>query len=295
MKIFDGLILLAYASSLSVWMVSGIGYVLVRRFSNQIPESDFVRLQAKLSLIDRARTYVCCALFALGLFPLCLIINFWRGCFPFPGSETVAGVCTMTAYLSLTLVLIAPLFYALQVALERRLTGKLIRHCCLAFDPILHLLFFSTLLIYLLPLSEAFRFSLGLSHQDIAVVRFFILSSALFGTLPLIPILMMISFKMAGTVETFRAMRDKDFIFKKPFLDAPACPILFRFLLNRPSASSRLKEIRMNDLIFQIEFLAAEDFSLNLLDSKPDQDINTLIDVARFSRNLEKADLISNY
>jgi hypothetical protein len=303
LNIFDDMTLPAYAGALGTWIILATGCVIARQkaklslvaIAAERLDSSPIRLQGKPVQIAQLRIYGFCIALAMCLFSLFSALNFWRGYFPFPSSETVAGGHTLIAYVWLTLGLITPLFYALQVALERVITRESIRQCCLAFQPILHLLFFTTALFYILPLVEAVKLTLGLSSLHIDVVRFFIALSAVIGIWPVLPIFIMVFFKSSYIGAGFREIGSKDFIFRQPFLNAPLCPILFTVLLSLPSSRASLKGMRTKDLIFQIQFLNAQDFSLELLESKPDQDIDTLIAVARFSRNMEKAELISNY
>jgi hypothetical protein len=253
------------------------------------------RIHGKSIRIAQLRIYGLCLTLSIALFSLASTLNFWHGAFVFPSSEIVAGGNILLAYVWLTFGLVAPLFFSLQVTLEQRVTRKSVRETCLSFQPIFQSLFFSSTLFYILPLVAALNLSLGLLSFHADVIRFFIAISAIVGMWPAVPIFVLAFFKTIGSGKTFSDIGAKDFIFQEQFLNAPLCPILYTFLSNLPSNRASLKGIRTKDLIFQIQYLNAKDFSLDLLESKPDQDIDRLIEVARFSRKFDNAEQLSSY
>jgi len=152
---------------------------------------------------------------------------------------------------------VAPLFYALQVARPR--TSLLSQHeRFFSLGPLGHALLFCAIALYVLPLCEAFRVTAGLSPINFRIAKALFEVSLAVATLPQSFIGLVIAFK----------------------------PLFSR---------SPLRRMTREDLIFKLQFLEGEDFDLKLLDSGPDGEINTLIEVAKYVGDMDKASLISKY
>jgi len=221
-------------------------------------KSDFICLPIKAIHLAKVKIYILCLGLAELIFTIFTRLNFWQGYFSYPSNAAVATVFTLIAYELFALGLVSPLFYGLQVVLHQRITRKSTKICLFASEPVRQSILFCTVLFYILPLFEAIKLSTGLAGLQLDVVRFFIQLSAIIGIFPYFPTALIL-------------------------------------LISSRSTQVRLRGISKKDINQNLQFLNSEDFRVALLKSKSDEHLNSLIEVAKLTNNMVRADLISRY
>ncbi len=195
---------------------------------------------------------------AAALFCTFSALNFWSGMFPFPTSPAVEGGRTMLAYLNLSIGMVLPLFFCVQVALKQKVESSTFRACLLTAQPFLHLLIFITASLLTIPWLEAPKAILGQSFLNPEGVAFFLGMAAGYSLLPGMSFWLLNFFKS-------------------------------------PSARCSFAGVSFEDMIREQNFLESDDFSIAVLENKTDSEITFLIKLAKYAGNLEQADLISQY
>ncbi len=185
-------------------------------------------------------------------------LNFWPVPFPGTKSPAVEGGRIMLAYLNLSIGLVLPLFFCLQVALKQKIESVSFRACLFTAQPFLHLLIFITAALLTIPLLEVPKAILGQSILNPEGVAFFLGTAALYSM-------------FSGL--SFFALN----IFKSP------------------SMRYSFVGVSSKDMIRDQKFLESDDFSVAMLENKTDNEITFLIKLAKFAGNIEQANLISQY
>jgi hypothetical protein len=185
-------------------------------------------------------------------------LNFWTVPFPASKSPAVEAGRIMLAYLNLSIGLVLPLFFSLQVALKQKIESATFRACVFTAQPFLHLFIFITAALLTIPWLEAPKAILGQSILNPEGVAFFLGMAACGSILPGI---------------SFGAIN----------------------LLKSPSTRYSFVGVSFKDIIREQKLLESEDFSIALLENKTDSEITFLIKLAKYAGNLEQADLISQY
>jgi hypothetical protein len=195
---------------------------------------------------------------AAALFCTFSALNFWSGMFPFPTSPAVQGGQTMLAYLNLSIGMVLPLFFCVQVALKQKVESSTFRACLLTAQPFIHLFIFITVALLTIPWLEAPKAILGQSILNPEGVAFFLGMAAGYSLLPGMSFWLLNFFKSPSTRYSFVGVSFKDMIREQKFLES-------------------------------------EDFSIAMLENKTDSEITFLLKLAKYAGNLEQADLISQY
>lgn len=165
--------------------------------------------------------------------------------------------CTLLTLLCNVLCSIAmvlPVFYLLQSELTRRLIFK----SNLQISRVEHLFLFCTIALYLLPLFEALKFSLGFSTIPFWVIKNIFRVSIAVSTIPLSAWGMVIAFK----------------------------PMFW---------GQEFKGVKGEQLLSYIEFLKDRNFDLPLIAYKTDAEVDCIISIAKQMGDLDKAELLSEH
>ncbi len=213
------------------------------------------------------RIYGLCLTLAVSLFSIFVALNFGHGGFLGDNDFTMFVRQTLMGYLVLSVGVVSPLFYWLEVVLQHQRSGKSIRSCCLGLQPIQQLALFSYLLFNIMPLVEVVKSFLGVSSFQPDLMPYFMLWGAAYALVPLI------AFTLIG--DSRRSLA----------------------LLNiRPTG---MKSMLSNNFSLNnrghYQVLNNREFSLDLLEGKSDADVITLIDIAKSSGHFEKAEQMSKY
>jgi len=161
----------------------------------------------------------------------------------------------MIAYQLLSLALVLPLFYRLQVALNNQIVADS-ASIWYRIQPKIQLILFCSIAPILLSLFEAVRISTGFSKVPVWLGNDLITLSGAFTCLPSAILGLMVAF----------------------------------YLHKRNYA----KHIRRDEFGLYRDLLKEENFNICLLEGKTDEEINKIIDVAHSVGELEKADLMSS-
>lgn len=185
-------------------------------------------------------------------------LNFWT--VPFPASKSLAVEAgqIMLAYLNLSIGLVLPLFFCLQVALKQKIESASFRACLFTAQPFLHLLIFIAAALLTIPWLEVPKAVLGQSILNPEGIAFFLGMGALFSMYPGLSFFILNILKSPSTRYSFAGVSYKD-LFRNQY------------------------------------FLEADDFSIAMLESKTDSEITFLIKLANYAGNIEQADAISQY
>lgn len=213
------------------------------------------------------RIYGLCLTLAVSLFSILVALNFGHGGLLGDNDFTMFVRQTLMGYLVLSVAVVSPLFYWLQVVLQHQRSGKSIRSCCLGLQPIHQLALFSYLLFNIMPLVEVAKSFLGVSSFQPDLMPYFMLWGAAYALVPLI------AFMLIGDTRRSLALLN-------------IRPTGMKSML---SSSFSLK----NRVHHQV--LNNREFSLDLLEGKPDDEIITLIEIAKSSGHFEKAEQMSKY
>lgn len=230
----------------------------LRHFNQAILPNQVVWSKNKSVQLAQLKIYGLNALIAAALFCTFSALNFWAGLFPFPTSHAIEGGSTMLAYLSISIGLVLPLFYCLQIALKQKIESSTFRACVFTAQPFLHLFIFITAALLTIPWLEAAKAVLGQSILNPAGVAFFLTMAAAYSTVPIVCL---------GPLNVFKS----------------------------PSTRYSFVEVNPKDMIRDQKLLESADFSIAMLENKTDNEIIFLIKLAKYAGNLEQADLISQY
>lgn len=215
--------------------------------------------QRKRILFAQLRIYGLCLVLAESLMLLCTRLDFWSNQFKALGPTVTSHFLALFAYQFLSIALAMPVFQFFQIALEQRRLQKPLKAAVFSLEPYYQLFQFCALCFYVIPLSEAAMMAMGISNSNFLESRFLFRTGALCSIIPL-------------SISMF-------------------------FLAFKNTDGRRITPIGMkhDDFLFKTDFLRAKDFHLGLLDSRPDDEVNSFIEVAKHTGDLEKATQISDY
>ncbi len=213
------------------------------------------------------RIYGLCLTAALCLFSVFISLNFWHYSFPGQNESYVQATEILIAYLLLAAGVISPLFYWLQAVLQHQRSGNSIRVCCFGLQPIQQLALFCYLLLVLGPFVEVVKLLFGFSSFRPDLVLGFSLMGAAYAIVPLVAFTLIADGRRRFALLDIRPTGMKS------------------MLSNNFSLKNRIHHQVLNN----------REFSLDLLEGKPDADIITLIDIAKSTGHFEKAELMSKY
>jgi hypothetical protein len=213
------------------------------------------------------RIYCLCLTLVVCLFSIFVALNYGHGGFLGDNDFTMFVRQTLMGYLVLSVGVVSPLFYWLQAVLQHQRSGKSIRACCLGLQPIQQLALFSYLLFNIMPLVEVVKSFLGVSSFQPDLMPYFMLWGAVYALVPLVAFTIIDDNRRRFAVLNIRPTGMKS------------------MLSNNFSLKNRIHHQVLNN----------REFSLDLLEGKPDADIITLIDIAKSSGHFEKAEQMSKY
>lgn len=165
---------------------------------------------------------------------------------------TIWSGLSLLSYVAVCISMVMPFFHLLQGAFNQRFLHKSNLH----FSKFEHMLLFCTVALYVLPLFEALRFSLGYSPFPAWLVKDIFRVCVAFSTFPLSLLGVLISFK--------------------PGFYGP-----------------EFKGVNREQILSYIEFLKDRNFDPAQLEQNPDHEIITIIAVAKQIGDLDKAELLS--
>lgn len=218
-------------------------------------------------LIAYAKIYLLSLTIVTGLFSYFAALNFWHGDFLSGDAMVLPSKHILLAYLKLSAGLVFPLFFLLQVMIQRRRSGRAIFDCGISLQSIEHSALYCYLVLNIVPLLELAKLGLGLSGFQPFLIRSFVLWGAVEAICPIIVVMLVATFKRTSAAYNLHI------------------PNLRSLLTYGFSLKNREYNLMVSD----------SDFTVDQLEDKPDNFVIKLIDVAWHLGDREKAELISNY
>jgi hypothetical protein len=201
------------------------------------------------------RIYGVCINACYLLFALFLESNFLNGAFVFPDCPELAATFTLLAYLFISLCTVAPLFWILQAELQTRSTGMPFARSLPSSVPLIHLLFFSSLVFSTVPGLQALMLLVRLCQISESVVILFWVFASLAALFPMLLTMLLVTMWWPVSAIALRRIRPANFV------------AVLRFLLT--------------------------DLRYEEIETKSDEELMHLIEVAKIIGSVEVAEEIS--
>lgn len=218
-----------------------------------------IRLQSATFNLVRAfkvqlKIYVPCLILATMILLFLNSLNPLQALIVFKIGTIFRTLIILLGYELFSISLVLPLFYSLQFGYFRSFEKK----SNLRFKVFEHLLLFSIMALYFLPISEALR--------------------ALFLCSPFPDWLIKDNFRVCVAAAT-----------------VPLCALSIMTVLKSTSHGRNLKGLKREQILSYIEFLKDENFDVNLLEGKSISEAENIIEIAKSTGDLDKAEILSKH